>query len=206
MTNTQRCIIFDLDGVIANTEPVVLQAYRTYLPEMTIDEHRALYVGNAYEKTDEMVASGLFTCEEFQDTYHKLYEEVEIFPHMKEILTSLSKKYKLAVNSSTNDHMIDHFLQKNGILDLFSAVHGSSKEHKKSVKIKYILEMFGVLPENAVFVTDTTGDINEGREAGVESIAVTWGYHDAPRLEEAKPFALIGSLDELETVIEHKFV
>lgn len=199
-----KCVIFDLDGVIANTEPVVLQAYRTYLPEMTLDEHKSLYYSNVYEKTSEMVASGLFTRDEFQNTYHKLYEDVTIFPKMVPIIKSLSERYHLAINSSTNDHMIEHFLLKNDILDLFGSVLGSTKEHKKSVKIKYILEMFGVTPDNAVFITDTSGDIEEGRAAGVDSIAVTWGYHDVAHLETAKPIALASSVEELEMAIERK--
>jgi phosphoglycolate phosphatase len=45
-----------------------------------------------------------------------------------------------------------------------------------------IAATLGVAPENCVLIGDSTMDLDTARNAGMASIAVTWGYHDSERL------------------------
>lgn len=41
------------------------------------------------------------------------------------------------------------------------------------------------------------GDVREAREAGVRTVAVTWGWHPRERLERACPDVLIDKPEDL---------
>lgn len=48
-----------------------------------------------------------------------------------------------------------------------------------------IAATLGTAPENCVLIGDSTMDLDTARNAGMASIAVTWGYHDRERLTGA---------------------
>lgn len=54
-----------------------------------------------------------------------------------------------------------------------------------------IANLLGLLPEQCTVIGDSTMDLETARNAGMDSIAVTWGFHDRERLAEvgAKSFA-----------------
>lgn len=58
-----------------------------------------------------------------------------------------------------------------------------------------IAAMLGVAPENCVLIGDSTMDLDTALNAGMASIAVTWGYQNRERLLGAKQIAY--DLDEL---------
>jgi phosphoglycolate phosphatase len=59
-----------------------------------------------------------------------------------------------------------------------------------------------VAPEATVMIGDTTFDIEMGRNAGVATIGVGWGYHDARELAAAGAHAIVAGFDELEPIID----
>jgi phosphoglycolate phosphatase len=53
------------------------------------------------------------------------------------------------------------------------------------------------LPESCVVIGDSTMDVDTARNAGMQAIAVTWGFHDRERLVAAGAEYLADSPDEL---------
>ncbi len=60
-----------------------------------------------------------------------------------------------------------------------------------------MLEKYKTIPENAVFITDTVGDVLEARKCGVKAIAVTWGFHGEATLQKAKPAKIVSTSEDL---------
>ncbi len=58
-----------------------------------------------------------------------------------------------------------------------------------------IANQLGVLPKDCVIIGDSTMDLDTAKNAGMKSIAVTWGYHDRERLQQAD--ALAETIEEL---------
>ena len=56
--------------------------------------------------------------------------------------------------------------------------------------LRTIRELGGT-PERAVFVGDSPSDIQAGRNAGVATVAVEWGYHPVADFAEVAPDALV---------------
>lgn len=65
-----------------------------------------------------------------------------------------------------------------------------------------IMSKFNAKPEDCIFVTDTVGDINEAKKLNIDAIGVTWGLHSREILEEAKPLAIIDTIEELDVLIQ----
>jgi phosphoglycolate phosphatase len=59
----------------------------------------------------------------------------------------------------------------------------------------------GVTPQNAVFVGDTTFDMEMAQAARLRSIGVAWGYHKADRLMAAGAHRVARGVDELRGCI-----
>jgi phosphoglycolate phosphatase len=59
----------------------------------------------------------------------------------------------------------------------------------------------GVTPKNAVFVGDTTFDMEMAQAARLRSIGVAWGYHKADRLMAAGAHRVARGVDELRGCI-----
>lgn len=60
-----------------------------------------------------------------------------------------------------------------------------------------------MLPKDAVFITDTLGDIREARECDIDSIAVTWGFHERKTLEKGNPIVIVSDPRELFVEIDN---
>jgi len=59
------------------------------------------------------------------------------------------------------------------------------------------LEATNVGPEDALFVGDTTYDMEMAQAANVRSMGVSWGYHGAERLVAAGASCVASNVDEL---------
>jgi phosphoglycolate phosphatase len=87
----------------------------------------------------------------------------------------------------------------------FSAVLGQreSVPHKPHpAGALQIAEMLGTATENCVVIGDSTMDIETAANAGMRSIAVSWGYHDRDRLIAAGAGKIIDHPSELPPLLE----
>ena len=60
-----------------------------------------------------------------------------------------------------------------------------------------LMEELGVAPERTLMIGDTTHDVQMAINAGVESVAVTYGAHPIGQLETLQPLAQLHSVAEL---------
>ena len=64
-----------------------------------------------------------------------------------------------------------------------------------------VANALGLAPAACVMIGDSTMDISTGARAGMHTIAVTWGYHDAGALLGERPDVVVDSIDELERML-----
>ena len=65
------------------------------------------------------------------------------------------------------------------------------RQRCKIEKILYAKGHYGTNSGHTFYVCDTAGDVREAREAGVKTVAVTWGWHPRSRLERARPDVIV---------------
>jgi phosphoglycolate phosphatase len=124
----------------------------------------------------------------------------------KDIIVSiknLSEQYTLSIVSSSSSSYIKNYLEKRNILSCFLDILGFDVSADKTIKIKSLLEKYGIGSKDTVFITDTLGDIVEAEKCEVRSIGVTWGLHDRKTLEKGSPEVIIDDPRDLLKTIEN---
>lgn len=129
-------------------------------------------------------------------------QKINIHDAIHKAVLALSKNYILAIVSSTASYLIEEFITKENLRENFSDILGIDVNSNKTIKINSLLEKYKINPKDAVFITDSLGDILEAAKCDVKSIAVTWGLHDKETLEKGNPVVLIGNPEDLHDAIQ----
>ena len=202
-------VLFDFDGVIADSWHIAFETARTVFPSIDEANYRRMFEGNIYEAHDEAVANGereRTTDAEWFDIYvPKFEDQATLFPGIKEVVEELSHGHELIVVSSTITSPIQGFLEKHRIGRYFSEVMGADVHTSKHEKIRMVFEKYNTNAAECVFVTDTLGDMHEARKEGVGAIAVSWGFHSRETLAKGQPFRIVETPYEILSAISDYF-
>ncbi len=116
------------------------------------------------------------------------------------MLKELSKDYKIMIVTSNLSRVIKKALKDNNINEIEDVV-GSDRERSKVKKLEIIKKNN---PKSKIYyVGDTTGDIYEGREAGVKTVATTWGFHSRDKLERSKPDYIVDAPEDIFKILDN---
>ncbi|WP_461533761.1 HAD family hydrolase [Sinomicrobium sp.] len=183
-------IIFDMDGVLVDSEPIHMQILEEVMQKrgvhITREYHFDLVGMGALMMWEKLKAD--FKLEESASTLlesHKAYffeviaqREVPLTPGIKEFLDRLKAEgVQLSLGSSSPIRLIDIFMEKAGLSDYFDYV--VSSEHVAQGKpfpdiFLRIAELYGLPPEDFVVIEDSTNGVKAARAAGMKAI----GYHN----------------------------
>ncbi len=200
----QKFVLFDFDGVIADSFENAFEVNQKFTPGLTRDQMRSRFLGNineSWEKENGRQATAA-DDKEFFDAYVPALFRSPIVPGILLALESLAKRYTLIIISSTISSPIREYLESHGAASYFTEIMGNDVHRSKVEKIKMVFNKYSATANNCVFVTDTVGDIREAEKAGIKSIAVSWGFHGKDMFLEAAPFAVIDSPAELPGATE----
>lgn len=191
-------IIFDFDGVIADTFDMNLALSQEHHEGATLEDFLAHHDGNVYEEPRIMFKPERLG--EFYAAYDSTLSESHLAMAMGPI-QRLGKKYALYIISSNSEVSIRRVLEKAGVAGLFTRIMGEEMHRSKVEKFKILIEQNGITPDNSIFITDTLGDVKEANKVNIKTIAETFGYHDRARLAQGNPFKIADSWDEIEQVL-----
>lgn len=185
----KKAVIFDMDGVIIDSEMTYLEFQVTYArtknPDVRIEDLYPM-VGrtakDAWMVMERAVHNGQ-TWEEIRNEYREhwnVYDTVDyrkIFrPEMTGVLKQLKKDgYKLAVASSTGLPLVERVLSENEIRTYFDIVVSGSmfKKSKPDPEIYlYTADQLGVEPEECFVLEDSTVGITAAYRAGMTVAAL----------------------------------
>ena len=210
-----RACIFDMDGTVADTLASIAGFANGALrqcgyPEIEVPAYRTL-VGNGADTLMRRMlktVAGEFTEEEvarLRQVYDRAYEAdpmhlVTEYPGMGAVLRTLKEQgVRIAVFSNKPDDMT---CKVAALLypGLFDAVRGQRPETplKPAPDGALLLaEQLGVKPEECLYIGDTWVDMQTGKNAGMETVGVLWGFRDREELENAGACHVIAAPEEL---------
>lgn len=206
-------IMLDFDGTIADSLPAAIASVRSMLSELGYPEKSAEEIGRhiGFGET-ALVAGSIGTQNEklvsqAQAVYYKYNLEniknVKLYPHVKEFLELFKNKLKVVI-SNKRDEFIELILDRHRIDNYFAEIKGgdsSSCLKPDPCTITEVLKKYQIAAGQALYIGDMTVDMETGRNAGVLTCAVTYGFHDAETLKKSGPDFLIGDLLELKEFI-----
>ncbi len=91
-----------------------------------------------------------------------------------------------------------------GLLPRFAAVVGGDEAPRKPdpTGLLEIMARMGAPPEETVFIGDSRHDVETAHAAGVEMVAVAWGFSTRDELVRAGAMVLVESAAELARWVE----
>ncbi|MBI4122019.1 MAG: HAD family hydrolase [Parcubacteria group bacterium] len=206
----QQYLLFDFDGVIVDTFKISYSIAKSRDGDLSEDVYRSFFNGNVYEITQpKMLISQTAELSagerEWFDHYNPQLMARDPVPGMAEAINELGSRYRLSVVSSTISSPIREYLEKHGLAHNFTDILGADVHKSKKEKILMILRKYELKTKQCLFITDTLGDMREATKVGLESIGVTWGFHEVERLQQGSPMSLIHQPAELVAGIDDAF-
>ena len=199
-----KLFLFDFDGVLVDSLDVYEKTVTACLKKMNQpltrgrEEFLELFEGNFYES---LVKKGV-DLNEFMKASADILAQVNLkdikpIPAVVPVVKEFHKNHCLLVISSNESSSIKEALELFYYDGYFREILGSDFMFSKKEKIFYAIKKYQVISENIYYIGDTTGDIKEGREAGIKTVGVTWGWHSKEKMASAEPDYLFDTPQEL---------
>ena len=198
MNNVLKAVVFDFDGVIADSEPLHLRAYQTILAregiELTHDDYYGRYLGfddsglfralakdRGIEITDDRV-------DEWIDAKSAVIEELlsgqpVLFPGAAECVRALAARFPLAIASGALEPEIQLVLEHEDLLHCFKSIASASDGVRgKPAPDLYLLavgklrDLMAVDAASCVAIEDSKWGLEAAHKAGLRTVAVTHTY------------------------------
>lgn len=182
-----KAVIFDMDGVVVNTEPIGYRANQEFYKSLNIKVPDAVYstfIGNSDKNIIEKLKD-LYelesTREELLDENYRYYfnvfdtaDDVELLPGVKDLITDLNKNgMKLLLASSASKRKIEAVFTRFGLHDYFDAkISGEDFENSKPNPAIFneAVAQSGFTKEECIVIEDSTNGIKAAKAAGIYCI------------------------------------
>ncbi|MGD9726900.1 MAG: HAD family hydrolase [Nitrospiraceae bacterium] len=218
--NDLRAIIFDFDGVIADTEPLHYAALREVLLAefgiaLTMTEYYADYLG--YD--DRGCFTAALTAHQRPFTPHLIDElvrkkglaylaalrtDLKFFPGVGNLIQETARNYRLAIASGALRHEIELILEQGGLRKAFSHITTAEDVSQgKPSPEPFLRAMAGLnaltplpplRPADCLVIEDSLPGIRGARGAGMKVLAVA-NTHTMQDLHEAD--IVVSSLEQV---------
>jgi beta-phosphoglucomutase family hydrolase len=181
-------IIFDMDGVIVDSEPLHERAFRHVFAEIGHADTHGVDFPSYYGKSDALVWRDFIARHQPPHTFEELlgrkerrftellHEEKPIFPGLPELLAECARRWPVGLASGSRHPTIEAVLNLRGLRQYFSAVVSSSDvAHGKPAPDIFLhtAKLLNVPPTQCVVIEDSAAGVTAARAAGMTAIAIT---------------------------------
>ena len=210
-----KACIFDLDGTLTNTLESMTYSVNLTLKEMglsqiTKDQCR-MFVGNGARVLIEesLKVSGdpkASRIEEGMKIYGRIFDQnctyhVTLYEGIPEMLKALKDRViHLAVLSNKADRQTVKVVKEifgDNIFDYAQGQKDGIRRKPEPDGVWYLMEQMQVSKEECLYIGDSEVDAATGKNAGLKTIGVLWGFRDRKTLETAGADHLIERPEEL---------
>jgi phosphoglycolate phosphatase len=206
--------IFDLDGTLLDTLQDLSDSVNQVLVACGYSQHSReeykLRIGKGFRnllevsfpeecRDDEKISKAL---QMFLEIYDRNYmNKTAPYDGIREMLEFLWKQgIQLGVNSNKRtdytNHLIAKFFPQIPFAGVFGEREGIPKKPHPKTALE-IVEMMGLHPEDTIYIGDSGTDIQTGKNAGMATAGVLWGFRGLAELEENGADYIIRAPQEL---------
>lgn len=200
-------VIFDLDGTLANTLPLCIQAFRQSVEPLinrpVSDAEIIATFGPSEEGTIMALAPDHYDkgVADYLHYYEKLHPTCPVpFEGIEAMLQTLQRKsIRIAMVTGKGEHSTAISLKYFGLTSYFPLIQtGSPKGARKREGIQAILnDWSGIKKEEVIYVGDAPSDIKASRQAGVPVVAAAWAATAGPEpLQALSPDAMFYTIPD----------
>jgi phosphoglycolate phosphatase len=159
----------------------LIQALQTLLPDLPADDYPRL-------------------VERYRHHYLGRDDAIPLFDGVADGIGQLhARGFQLAVATGKSRHGLERALASSGLGERFVATRCADQTHSKPhpAMVLELIEELGADPARTLVIGDTSHDLLMASNAGVASLGVTYGAHEADDLHPHAPLALMNSFAEV---------
>lgn len=209
-----KYLIFDVDGTIWNTTPIVAKGWNQAILETGYSSAVITpeILQREFGQPMDVIAAHLFAdvtdmekrqqlldkcCEYEQQLLEENTEDIA-YHGMKDTMKRLSERYKLYIVSNCQCGYIELVMRKNGIAQLIQDFDCFGNTGlSKGETMQLLMQRNGISAKEAVYIGDTRGDQEAAAAAGVPFLFAEYGFGEVSEADWR-----FHSFAELEKTIE----
>ena len=209
-------IVWDWDGTLADSTGMIARALvqaaeQVGLPKLALEDARHVIglglresiktlFGNLSDEQSQLLAK------QYALHYYAAGEKVPLYTGAAALIAELTKRgYKQAIATGMSRRGLNHALEDTGVAKYFQATRTVdecfSKPHPQM--LDELMDALVATPERTLMIGDSSYDLQMAQNAGVESLAVTFGAHRSQQLLKLTPKAIFNTFDELSDWLLH---
>jgi phosphoglycolate phosphatase len=205
-------IVWDWDGTLANSTAMITNALlkaaeQVGLPPLT-PQAATNIIGLGLRESIEALYGNIpieqaqALAKQYTANYYAGESEIPLFEGAAETIKELSKRgFKLAVATGKGRRGLNLALEHCGLGKYFHATRTVdecfSKPHAQM--LDELMDQLVAMPERTLMIGDTGYDLQMAQNAGVKSVAVTYGAHSIEQLKQFDSIQQFGSFADLST-------
>jgi len=208
-----RAVIFDMDGVIVDSEPRHERAFLEVVTQLGYGDSHGIEFSKYLGRTDrelwvDFVARHQppHTLEELlamkrERVLEILRKDQPVFEGLPELIEKLAARYQLGLASGSEPLVVEEVLRFRMLRRFFSAVTTSSEVKRGKPAPDIFLraaQMLGVAPRDCWVIEDSKAGVAAGLAAGMKVIAITNTY---PAKELGHATKVVETYEEIERLL-----
>jgi len=209
-------VIFDLDGTLTDNSLGIKNAIKYALEQMQIDDFNGVvpdeFIGpplqqgfrRIYGLNDRNTDLAVEYFREYYASYGKFQNRP--YPGISELLEELhSSGMKLYVATSKLERFAREIVEHFGFDKYIHQLRGAGYDRENATKpgiVSELLKSEKLIPsKEIVMVGDTVFDMDGGKQNGLATIAVTYGFGEKDALQNTAPDFLAESVEDLYRIL-----
>jgi phosphoglycolate phosphatase len=204
---------FDYDGVIVDSFDRLLNQCRQAQQQLqdgrrVVSEDLRTLEQLTFEALARKIGLSGDNVQRFEALVHDIQKADEtkcpLFPEIKQVLQQLAKEHKITVITSSDSSAVETEIKRMGIgPPIIDIVLGPDSANEKHERISQCCTEYSYAPEDTYMIGDAVSDIRQGKVAGVNTIAVLWGYQDRDLLKLENPTYIVDAPKALLTLLQY---
>ncbi len=208
-------IMFDLDGTVTDSGRAIMSSVEYALAQFGIadqpKEKLQTFIGpSLYDSFTREYGMTGEDCDKAVAFYRGIYEsermyDVDIYTGIPELLQKLkSKGCTVILVTSKPLKFAEKIMDRIGLAQYFDHMVGPDLSDHSSDKVRLIekaVKDFGLEKKECIMIGDTEYDIKGAVDAGVDSIAVTYGYGNTEGMKAAGATFMVDAVNEIEKIV-----
>jgi phosphoglycolate phosphatase len=200
-------LIFDFDGVIADSLPFVLTLANHYLtvwgkPTLELENFRKTDVEQLYSSYGVNRLQEIFLLWKIRREISRHLADIPLHSHIQPVISRVADKSPLYVLTSNSTGNVVNFLKVHRVHNYFRQVHGNFFLFNKDAGLRTIINRHRLNPGQTIYIGDEPRDLRSAERAGVIPLAVDWGYSCRQLLASYNPAAISSTATELLATID----
>lgn len=206
-------LIFDLDGTLVDSLPDLAAAVNAALNDLNLPPCDigavAQFVGNGSYVLCERVLAHLGQDKNAADALHERFlarygecsgRYSRLYDGVAQGLTQLAQAgFTLALATNKPERFVGDILRRFGIDRFAVVVGGDTLPQKKPdpLPLLRICQTLSVDPSRSFMIGDSKNDVQAGKNAGIATLALSYGYNHGEPIAHARPDRVFDSFGDL---------